>query len=96
MDVNENHRLAPNLRENERLENQNHSAQIQRAADQRHGREEEKHKGAGRTGTESRDKVTTKMHTGESTRKTESGCEEESELQPRDQRTRAKSTPNQI
>jgi hypothetical protein len=63
--VNKNRRLAPALRANERLENQNHSAQIQRAADWRRGREEEKHKAAGRTRTESRDKVTTKTHTGE-------------------------------
>jgi hypothetical protein len=85
MDANKNRRLAPALSENERLENQNHSAQIQRAADRRRGCEEEKHEAAGRTGTESQDKVTTKTHIGESTRKTESGCEEESELQPRDQ-----------
>jgi hypothetical protein len=75
-DTNENRRLAPALRENERLENQNHSVQIQRAADRRRGYEEEKHEAAGWTGMESWDKVMTKTHTGESTGKTESSCEE--------------------
>jgi hypothetical protein len=73
-----------------------HNAQIQRAADRQRGHEEEKHEATGRSGTESQDKVTTKTHIGESTGKTKSGYEEESELQSRDQQTRAKSTPDQI